>query len=238
MAARFCVFLSALLFSLKIAPEFFPRLIVWNVGQGLWLTLSDSSGCWHFDMGGEKAPIDAVARLCRTRPNFVTLSHWDSDHISMISSARQALPRLCRMNTPLGRPSPPKQAMVERVPLCPKAPPYPFWEEVRASSNGMSRVVSWRGILMPGDSSSAEEKIWIENLRGVESARVLILGHHGSQSSTSKELLNRAGNLKLAIASARKRRFGHPHRRVKESLMDFRVPLLTTEEWGHIVIEL
>lgn len=70
----------------------------------------------------------------------------------------------------------------------------------------------------------------------LKSVRVLALGHHGSRTSTSKDLLKELPNLKLAIASARKRRYGHPHRETVEALGKFKVPILSTEDWGNIVI--
>jgi competence protein ComEC len=40
--------------------------------------------------------------------------------------------------------------------------------------------------------------------------------------------------LRVAVASARERRYGHPHQETELILRKFRVPLLRTEDWGNI----
>ena len=239
MASRLGVFLLLTLYGLRIAPDLSPRLIVWNVGQGLWATVISEDSCWHFDMGGEKMDWSQVINLCRRRRNHLSLSHWDMDHISFVSRARNALPQLCKWNTPLGPTRDSKRKMLSRVPDCEGVPPFAFWEDADGkTTNALSRVVQWQGVVMPGDSSRREEKDWLLRLPGLLRSRVLILGHHGSHTSTSRALLEQMPRLRMAIASARLQRYGHPHKRVVQDLEDFKIPLLRTEEWGNILIEL
>jgi competence protein ComEC len=239
LASRIGLFLSLIFYGLYLTPDFFPELIVWNVGQGQWVTIVTQDACWHFDMGGEKANWRRIMAICRKRENRVSLSHWDMDHISFVSRARTALPRICRLNTPLGPAKNKKRRMVERLPECTEPVPFHFWEDAAMSTtNGLSRVVQWKGVVMPGDSSRREEKIWIYRLAGLGESKILVLGHHGSHTSTSRALLERLPKLRMAIASARYSRYGHPHRRVIQDLEDFKIPLLRTEEWGTIHIEL
>jgi competence protein ComEC len=87
-------------------------------------------------------------------------------------------------------------------------------------------------VIFPGDSSKAQEKYWREQAPAY--TKGLILGHHGSSTSTSKELLKQMPSLKWAVASARFRRYGHPHWKVAELLKKHRIPLLKTEDWGHL----
>ncbi|MBK7961611.1 MAG: hypothetical protein IPK04_10715 [Bdellovibrionales bacterium] len=84
------------------------------------------------------------------------------------------------------------------------------------------------------------EKIWAANLTNLETKqiKVLILGHHGSKTSTSEALLQRLPRLKFAIATARESRYGHPHFVVLNRLRQHRIPILRTEDWGHIGLEL
>lgn len=117
------------------------------------------------------------------------------------------------------------------------AGPLQTWDPVSPrSTNAASSVVLWRDILVPGDSDRNAEKYWSSALPGVGGTRVLVLGHHGSRTSTSRELLTRLPNLKMAIVSARRRRYGHPHIEVLQLLRDFRVPVLNTEDWGNIFV--
>jgi competence protein ComEC len=65
----------------------------------------------------------------------------------------------------------------------------------------------------------------------------LILGHHGSQTSSSQAFLTQA-RPGLAIASARRARYGHPHRKVVSRLRQKKIPTLTTEDWGSLFFSL
>lgn len=235
MAARFGVFLLFYLLGVRGAEEVTPELIVWNVGQGQWVTVIDESACWHIDMGGEFAPWREVMERCRNRANRISLSHWDQDHIVFVGGARMKLPNLCLLNAPVGRSSPRKEALIASLPPCADHAPFAQWsDDGGKSANDKSWVVNWRGVLAPGDSTRHEEKKWIHALEGLAEVRVLILGHHGSRTSTSKELLFNLPNIRMAIASARKRRYGHPHPEVVRELSQKNVPLLRTEEWGHL----
>lgn len=248
MAARAGVFLIVLLLAKAVEPETRPHWVVWNVGQGLMVTRIENGECRHFDMGGERAPWARVMASCRTRRNFVWLSHWDSDHIGFVGRARYFLPNICREELPAGTTKPKKRAMVERVPVCKEPLPSFFaaWrpdlspalslKKSTLASNDNSSVVLGREMLLPGDSSRKMEKIWLRELRGLENVRFLALGHHGSRTSTSPNLLKALPQLRLALASARRRRYGHPHPETVELLRQFKVPVLSTEDWGNIVI--
>lgn len=234
----FLIFLSAV--PISPAVPFKSFLVVWNVGQGQWLTRIDAVGCHHFDMGGEKNPLPRVRRLCRDKENFIHLSHWDWDHVSFALKARKALPRACLRLPPLGKSSAYKMKILKAFPPC-QTSPADFQEltswrttELPKKSNDLSHVLlvakAW---LIPGDSSRSQEKIWSEH-RLLVHARALVLGHHGSRTSTSETLLQKLPFLKFAIASARSERYGHPHEEVRQRLRKHRVPLLTTEDWGHL----
>lgn len=236
MAARACVFNLILLLAVPIAREGHSRFIVWNVGQGLWTTMYAGAECWHFDMGGEFAPWGEILRLCRGTTNVVHLSHWDSDHISFTGRANYLLPNICRAGLPAGEPSPRKKKMVRRMRECGHAIPYQEWFPAGTGpSNDMSSIVAWNGVVIPGDSSKTAEKKWVPTLSGVESTRVLVLGHHGSRTSTGNLLLKSMPELRMAVASARRKRYGHPHEEVRQILNRKGVALLNTEDWGNLV---
>lgn len=237
MPARTGLFIVMLLLGSKISFDRPTWLIVWNVGQGQWATVTDDSGCWHFDMGGEFAPWPDIMLECRDRRNFVTLSHWDMDHVVFTSKARFYLPDICLMHAPQGAASPRKLKLIEGMQACGNRDPFLIWNgSLAGSTNASSRVVYWRRVLLPGDSTRDQEKIWSSVLPSDE-AKVLVLGHHGSATSTGKELLSHI-HARFAIASARFRRYGHPHSRVVRDLWEKKIPLLRTEDWGTIRIPL
>lgn len=87
-------------------------------------------------------------------------------------------------------------------------------------------------VLIPGDSPKSEEKKWNSE---IYSSRILILGHHGSKTSTSKMLLDSLKNLKMAVASARFNRYKHPSLETVIKLKKRKTPLLKTEQWGNLI---
>jgi len=228
-----------LLMTTSIDSDIAREFVVWNVGQGQWVTMLDEQGCWHFDAGGEFAPWEQIARLCRSRKNHVWLSHWDWDHIGFIPRLRRTLQQSCLFEVPVGLASAKKTALLKDFALC-RAYPFAQWEPPdRGKSNDRSRVTEVYSFLIPGDSTSAQEKIWIRKMMGLQTrTRVLILGHHGSRTSSSKLLLEELKYLRMAVSSSRFRRYGHPHREVESLLRSARVPLLTTEAWGNIHFQL
>lgn len=239
MAARLCIFALVFLVGSSLSREFFTVLIVWNVGQGQWATVSDERGCWHFDVGGEYAPWSEIMEECRGRRNFVSLSHWDWDHVGLVGRARFYLPEICMLLRPQGIGSERKERQLAGMEDCAFARPYVFWDgALGKNANASSRVVSWRGVLLPGDSSRDQEKFWAEQLAGVSAARILVLGHHGSATSTGLDLLRKISRVRFAVASARFKRYGHPHPRVRADLVKRGIPLLRTEDWGTIRIRL
>lgn len=226
--------------------------IVWNVGQGQWSTLVDQSSCHHFDMGGERNPLFRVSRLCRGKSNFISLSHWDLDHVGFLQRARRQLTRACIAVAPLGVSSPRKMKMVAAYPRCASADPNsgrgttPILsreltqfgaEDLKKKTNELSHVFLVRDqILIPGDSTARQERSWSQGV-GLHRVRYLLLGHHGSRTSSSAELLSELPSLKTAVASARLAKYGHPHQEVVQRLARYRVPLLRTEDWGNIWFE-
>ena len=194
------------------------QLIVWSVGQGQWVTYLSDSYCHHFDMGGERFPKKKIFKLCKNKKNRVHYTHWDQDHINFSLQAKRIFPSLCRVV--LLRQSLPrnkkKRRMIQRIPPC-KAQHHAsikelVWPEtVRPkNSNESSRIfIIKKRVLIPGDSNRRMEKHWSSLVK--DPIQVLVAGHHGSFSSTSDFLLNSLPHLSLAVASARKKRYGHPH---------------------------
>lgn len=208
-----------------------PQWVIWNIGQGSWLTRVENRHCYHFDAGGEGHFPYQVVRLCRNFKNSIAISHSDWDHISFVRRLMAEFPKLCRRG-PYDR-SPSKTLI--KIPDCQETP---WWEwhppEKLKKTNDASSVYYFRNLLYPGDSPKKFEKQWLEEIP--QKARFLVLAHHGSRTGTSQILLRNLPNLKVAIVSARKKKYGHPHPEVVEELRQNRIPLLTTESWGSIHI--
>ncbi len=215
------------------------EFIVWNVGQGLWTTLVKDETCHHFDMGGEHAPWRTIESLCGRRANRLHFSHWDWDHISFAEKFASRIRTVCVHAPPAGEGSAWKKRKLARIPLCgtrSQTAREISFPARKLKSNDASRIfVLNERLLLPGDSTARTEKIWARALPS--SIAWLILGHHGSQTSTSPTLLAQLPRLRVAIASARREKYGHPHKSVMERVSAARVALLKTEDWGHLRME-
>ncbi|WP_413290866.1 ComEC/Rec2 family competence protein [Bdellovibrio sp. HCB337] len=217
--------------------------IVWNVGQGQWATLVTPKICHHFDMGGERNPLRKVQKICRQKQNKIYLSHWDWDHVSFALKAQKILSSPCLQVPPLGKSSPYKMKILKVFRPCESDLSMDGTvqeltaftsQDLNKKTNDLSRVlVAKEKILIPGDSPKPQEKIWSQQIP-TNKLRILILGHHGSKTSSSEDLLSHLRELKIAIASARFARYGHPHQEVVHRLRKHRVPLLRTEDWGNV----
>lgn len=223
-------------FSATPLVDFFRRshIIVWNVGQGQWVTAVDANQCQHFDTGGEFFPFKKASALCGDRLNKIFLSHWDWDHVGALS--RWPKWNSCVASAPLGKTSARKMKMLERFDSCLKEDITMWTPALSKDTNAESRVVEYQGFLLPGDSPKTQEKIW-QQLSWIAPTRVLVLGHHGSRTSTSKELIDRLPHLKMAVASARWARYKHPHAETVALLKLHHIALLRTEDWGNIWFE-
>lgn len=228
--------LLLLLIPLKLnSYSFDKKLIVWNVGQGQWLTYVTNTTCLHIDMGGESANFNKVSKLCYQKNNPVLITHNDYDHIGFINKAFYRLPNLCLVHKNSSK-------YLKKIPLC-KTTPANYKEIVhkpslrlKVSKNDLSKVFKIGPILIPGDSTKRQEKLW--SLRKDYLITILIAGHHGSKTSTSKYLLRNLPRLKQAIASARYKKYKHPHWTVDRRLKIKCVALISTEHWGNIHIEM
>lgn len=213
------------------------QFTVWNVGQGQWTTFVSYDQCLHFDFGGEFFPWQKARKLCEKKKNLFFLSHWDWDHIGGLARlpARWDRHKTCIALRPQGKSTRKKMKLINSFKSCPDvAENVKIWTPPAVGdSNSQSHVLSFKNILLPGDSPKQQERRWVSS-RVIDRIAVIVLGHHGSATSTSEDLLQRLPALRTAISSARWQRYGHPHPDVQARLLRARIPLLRTEDWGHL----
>lgn len=225
----------------EVAEPSLSSWIVWNVGQGEWVTHVLPEHCHHFDMGGEHWPKKALAKTCGAKMNYVYFSHWDMDHVGFAKRAQSVLPKICLGRAPLGETSKRKASLLSGWSPCPLNRAIQLWQPPlnrgkRKSSNERSQIYLNAPMLVTGDAPKDEEEVFTQSSMNLKRVRWLVLGHHGSRTSTSPSLLRALPNLHLAIASARHAKYGHPHSEVLQRLRFFRIPVLSTEDWGTIEI--
>ena len=229
------------------APGNINLWVVWDIGQGQWVTHILPATCIHYDIGGEPGTFSRVRasliKFCGTKENRISLSHWDFDHYLNLPAVARTLPKVCWETLPryeIYKKSAQK-IIALKLPFC-QTPvdlvQVTKWQPLTAHSTNDSSIVHLeQKVLLPGDSTIREEKVWSHDLKSIEQVKVLVLGHHGSGSSTGDVLLHHLPNLKFAVSSARYARYRHPNIFTRQRLQRSKIPLLRTEDWGSIWFE-
>ncbi len=242
------------------APESNSILIVWNVGQGQWVTERRGSLCRHFDFGGEIQHFsrieNKVTQLCGNKINELYLSHADRDHYGYLNPITRRLKNLCwrvrpensDLNESIRIPNCAQGRSERSVQFISSRPPIFSNRSVKTDQiiritgdcgskkrNRCSSIFKVGKTLLPGDSPTSIEQIWKTQLRNRKSITKLLLGHHGSATSTSEALLDQLPNLHTVIASARSAVYNHPNKKVRARLKRRGLSILQTEHWGNFV---
>lgn len=204
-----------LLFPSYIGDAFLPFLVVWNVGQGQWVSYVAPHICIHIDIGGEVYPR-YVDKLCKYKPNYIEISHWDFDHYRFLKRFQKKHVSFLQAKLPL--------KLV-------------FETSEFKNKNANSKIHRLGPVLLSGDSTLTAEKRWLSKIP--KDVQILLVPHHGSKTSSSPALIQKLrAKIKLAIASARREKYNHPHPVIVKRYREAKIPFLSTEDWGHIMIAL
>lgn len=237
-----------------------PIFIIWNVGQGSWSSLVTDDACFHFDMGGYKQKKkNKILQKCKKKQNILLLTHADTDHINLTYPFKNPWIKFCLYKNPREAPKKYNRKYLQNLKLCTKKTllllkkqdiieiPFSipqknnFYKKkyAKSQSNFLSRIFLIKNlILIGGDSTKKAELLWKNNLPSPEKIKYFLLNHHGSKNSNHINLLKKLKNLKMAIASAKKSRYKHPHKEVIYLLKKQKIALLQTEIWGSLYIYL
>lgn len=222
--------------------SWFSLIVFWNVGQGQWVTAVTPDQCLHFDFGGEISQWsknkNLFLSLCKNKQNILHLSHPDLDHYAYYPLLVRSIAKICWAE--IDHTSVPLKRVTKKIPLCKntltKNSQRLFSPDHFKNKNDSSKIYRYKSVLIPGDSSQKQERIWSKTIENPKVFKILSLGHHGSKTSSSDFLLNKLSNLKMAIVQSRKSKFNHPHQETVQKLKKHRIPLLRTEEWGNTAI--
>jgi competence protein ComEC len=106
-------------------------------------------------------------------------------------------------------------------------------------ANAVSLVLELRygrfSALLTGDAPTAVEEAILPGLKAAE-VQVLKVGHHGSRTSTSPELLERISPEVALISVGARNRYGHPDPGILRRLEKGGVRVLRTDEEGTLVL--
>jgi beta-lactamase superfamily II metal-dependent hydrolase len=215
---------------------------LWNVGQGQWFTWVQTHSCLHVDMGGEKHMPRAPSTNCRGKKNTIVLTHFDWDHIrwavqfqNLQTPSSTCWLKLKHQSLPAKKAWYLNQLHPCKHEIKPELIQWAHLDRPQLSSNDAGTIYLINSeVLIPGDQSSDYETEWLPKFKShLVNVRLLIVPHHGSKSSSGKSLIQSLP-LAKAWASARKKRYGHPHTDVLKRYKASGKPLLSTEQWGHL----
>lgn len=93
-------------------------------------------------------------------------------------------------------------------------------------------------VMLTGDAEERSEEAMLEKWsRSMLDCDVLKVGHHGSDSSTTKEFLDAVSPSIAVISCGEGNKYGHPHKEILDRLEAAGVTVLRTDIKGHIVIK-
>ncbi len=232
------------------------RVTVLDVGQGQCILLQSANSCYMVDCGGDsaKGAASAVVRTLWSNGIYkldgIILTHFDEDHVGGI------LPLLAqtqadRLYIPAGERTQDGDSITELFPgelcyvetetvlSCGNGTITVFPNYPDASGNECSLCILFQAadcdILITGDrNASGEAQLMAQT--DLPDLEALIVGHHGSKSSTSMELL-RSTMPEVAIISVGKdNRYGHPDEEILNRLALYGCKVLRTDLHGTIII--
>jgi competence protein ComEC len=234
------------------------KLIVFDVGQGLAVYGSISGpikqSSWLYDTGaqfrsgfslGDAVVAKNILAFNGNELDLLFVSHSDNDHAGGEQGLRRKiLPSL----TYAGQPQKHQHNDCHGV---------DGWHSLEggenrwrifrysmtnASDNNQSCVVqiemAGKRILLPGDIDKKAEKILLAFYGDELKSDVLIVGHHGSKSSSSNAWLIQVDPDIAIVSSGFNNRFHHPHSSVVARFKQHSIPLYNTADSGAIEINL
>ncbi|MDH3449570.1 MAG: DNA internalization-related competence protein ComEC/Rec2 [Gammaproteobacteria bacterium] len=206
------------------------ELVVLDVGMGTSILVRTRHHSLVYDFGPGKPGIYSAAewallplmnRLALRVPDLAVISHVDQDHSGGLPALLERYPGL-RMLSGTPRELEARLSLKHGVPSCHD---YPAWRwdgidfrffppgDATASSNNRSCVLLVDGVhrvLIPGDIESGRERSLLAGHAQEVAADVLIAPHHGSNTSSSPEFLERVAARHAVFTVSRGNRWGFP----------------------------
>ena len=232
------------------------RMTMLDVGQGQAILLQSEGKSFLVDCGGDDsqaaADITAETLLSQgiSRLDGILLTHYDRDHsgglpylLTRIRADHLFLPYAedaagvgdTLRNLTDGT----VQTVMEDTALRFGGVEITLFAPVSYNSdNESSMCILFRAencdILITGDRGEQTERMLLSH-RELPELEVLVAGHHGSKTSTSRELLEATNPEYVLISVGEDNPYGHPAPEVLERLVEFGCVIFRTDENGTII---
>ena len=232
------------------------RVTALDVGDGQCVLLQNRGKTYIVDCGGDFAD-DAADQAAHTllsqgirSVEGIIVTHYDTDHSGGVAKLMSQI-RVKKVYLPLTEGIDPVAAQIEaaatevykiepeQILRIPEGNITVFSGKEGASDNESSLCVLFQpencDILIMADRSIAGERELMEQTQ-LPDLEVLIVGHHGSKTSTGVELLSTTRPEIAVISVGEDNRYGHPAPQVLDRLERYGCLVLRTDQQGDVVI--
>lgn len=232
------------------------RMTVLDVGQGQAIILQSGGKTWVVDCGGDYAEdaADATAEkllsMGISRVDGIILTHYDEDHSGgveyLLTRIDTELLLLPHSNDENGvgdrlRDAGPEGTLTVQEDLSVTADSCEltlFAPISYNSGNESSMAVLFQtencAILITGDMGESGERLLMK-YHELPKVDALVVGHHGSKTSTSELLLDTVRPDYAFISVSENNRYGHPATTVLERLLEFGCMIFRTDQQGTLI---
>ena len=233
------------------------RMTVLDVGQGLSILLESNGQIMLYDGGESDASSYVVAYLKKrgiTKLDYMVASHYDSDHINGLIGALNVLEvkkvlgpdyeddsdiyesfaEACsKKGLEIEHPSVGDVIELGSAEITVMAPGEV--SEIPNNNSIVLRVVNgYDTFLLMGDAEYGEED-WMFGTDADLRAEVIVVAHHGSRSSTSRDFIRAVMPEYAIISCGEGNPYGHPEAGVLVILKNAGVQLYRTDKQGEII---
>ena len=183
----------------------------------------------HF--GGLGAAVESVSGVDELWDNGRVEEHPARELVQLMKAVETKGGRIVRPDELCGAPRDYGGAVVELLAPCPSLDP-------ELSTNDGSLVLRIRyknrTVLLMGDAEEAAEERLLASGADLR-ADLLKVGHHGSRTSSTPELIEAVKPSIAVISCGARNRFGHPHGRALRTLEDADASIVRTDVGGAFV---
>lgn len=116
------------------------------------------------------------------------------------------------------------------------APNSSKYSDLNSYSIAVKVVYGKNSFLFMGDAEQDSEKEIIDSGYNIE-ANVLKCGHHGSNTATSKDFVEKVSPKYAVISCGKKNSYGHPHEETLDTLNEFGVKIYRTDTDGTVTVK-
>ena len=231
------------------------RITVLDVGQGQCILIQTSDKYYIVDCGGDSdaGSADTAAEMLASQGisnvDGLILTHYDDDHaggvynlLTRVSADALYLPTGDSQSFVDGLAQTDREKIIfvkedmilQKDNFCISMFPSKSTEENAETSMGILFQIESYDILITGDMNASGERSLLERT-SLPELELLIIGHHGSNTSTSWDLLESTTPDTAVISVGKDNHYGHPTQGVLNKLKIFGCKVYRTDLQGTII---